>query len=54
MEIEEYLMDKFLKLHYQPEDKLLRWKNMPNKSALIDWTYRTCWNSGEEPKKVIC
>ena len=35
-------MDKFLKIHYQPEDKLLRWKVMPNKSALIDWTYRTC------------
>ena len=35
--IKEYLMDKFLKIHYQPEDKLLRWKVMPNKSALIDW-----------------
>ena len=52
--IEEYLMDKFLKIHYQLEDNLLRWKVMPNKSALIDWTYRTYWNSGEEPQKVIC
>ena len=33
--IEEYLMDKFLKIHYQPEDKLLRWKVMPNKSGHI-------------------
>ena len=51
---QEYLMDNFFLIHYQPEDKLLRWKVMPNKTALIDWTYRTCWNSGEEPKKVIC
>ena len=42
-------MDKFLKIHYQLENKLFRWKVEPNKSALIDWTYRTCWNSGEEP-----
>ena len=40
--IEEYLRDKFLKIHYQPEDKLLRGKVMPNKSAPIDWTYRIC------------
>ena len=52
--IEEYLMEKFLKVYYQLEDKMLRWQVMPNKSALIDWTYRTYWNSGEEPQKVIC
>ena len=52
--LKEYFMDKFLKIHYQLEDKLSRWKVMPNKSALIDWTYRTCWNFGEEPQKVIC
>ena len=26
-------MDKFIKIHYQPQDKLLRWEVMPNKSA---------------------
>ena len=51
--IMEYCMDKYLKIHYQLEDKLFRWKVMPNKSALIDWTYRTCWNSGDEPRKVM-
>ena len=52
--IKEYFMDNFLKIHYQLEDKLFRGKVMPNKSAVIDWTYRTCWNSGEEPQKVTC
>ena len=28
----------FFKIHYQLEDKILRWKVMPNKNTLIDWT----------------
>ena len=46
--IKEYLMKKFLKIYYHHKDKILRWKFMPKKSALIDWTSRTRWNSGEE------
>ena len=44
--IEEYLMKEILKVHYKLEHKIWRWKVMPNKSTLINWTYRTCWNSG--------
>ena len=44
--IEEYLMGKVFKINYKLEEICLRWKVMPNKSTLINWTYRTCWNSG--------
>jgi hypothetical protein len=39
------------------QNSLPTWRQnlkVPKKSALFDWTYSKCWNSGEEPQKVIC
>ena len=48
--IEEYFMDKFIKIHYQLEDKLFRWKGKPNKSALIIGHMGGTRQEGKRPK----